>query len=708
MSGVPTRPEEHLLEKDSRLTFEAALPRAWVVRRIEDDYGIDSTVEIFTDEGERTGLFFNAQLKSTNETDLEKALGSIRFDRDKADYYRSLALPLLVVLYHAPSESLFARWFHAYNPHVAVPRKADTKTIRFQFYEEDRCVADTPALLETGLRGFLKFRSSELPLPLALAVTSDPEADPETTFDVAEVGLALRKALAPVADLIRIERREPAPDDPAVFVGRERTVIALGDVASVTADHDPPDSLEIDTYAANVAMCLGMALSYVGQPNLAAQIGAAVAETSSVIVDVDVALTLAETMHRAQRVREAVELAGKLDASDDEERRFAGQLMLTAELAQGRHLSDDERDASLTVAEERFRRCVARKDSTGAAAAAYSLGNLYKRLARAAEAIEWFETAPEHDSRYDDRGYYHSDLASVLFESGEYTRAAEHYGRSIELGQGDVTVALHADALLHTGRYDAALNRLDEYLAEDRGPEGAEWRLKHALLPALIERVGPEQDRQVAEASRLVEQVDLETTPPEAWAEAAAICDAALAVDACCAEAWFRLALLKLFASGEITEETRVAALAAAALHRALPGPWVNAAAFADHADTQQMLDIFYCGYRLAGADFGGQMNGAIREGEGFADNREELIALLEHGMAEVDRRERQIGFTLRAVGEDGQVHELVFGEAAGDGVATAASRPVARRPASFKTKTRRKRPGKQYGKDKKKRKRKR
>src|SRR5687768_10659876 len=112
---MPQRPREHQLEGESNRAFESSLPSRWVPRRTHPDYGLDYTVEIFDEDNRGTGLSFHAQLKSTDEPDLARALRSVRFRRDTADYYRAQKLPVLIVLYHAPTQQLFGRWFHAYN-----------------------------------------------------------------------------------------------------------------------------------------------------------------------------------------------------------------------------------------------------------------------------------------------------------------------------------------------------------------------------------------------------------------------------------------------------------------------------------------------------------------------------------------------------------------------------------------------------------------
>ena len=71
---MPQRPREHQLETESRLAFHTALPSAWVLRNLTDDYGIDAEVELFDAKGFATGERFLVQLKATDETDETRAL----------------------------------------------------------------------------------------------------------------------------------------------------------------------------------------------------------------------------------------------------------------------------------------------------------------------------------------------------------------------------------------------------------------------------------------------------------------------------------------------------------------------------------------------------------------------------------------------------------------------------------------------------------
>jgi hypothetical protein len=170
LGRVPLRPRTHTIEDESERRFRDAIPPQWVARRLEPDYGLDLTVEVFDDAGHSTPYSFHVQLKATDEEDVRRALRPIRFRRELAEYYWSLPIPVLVVRYHAPTGQLYARWFHAYNPLVAAhpdaePGAEPPKTVGFVFTEQDRWAARTPAELVHGVESFRRFRSPDLPLP---------------------------------------------------------------------------------------------------------------------------------------------------------------------------------------------------------------------------------------------------------------------------------------------------------------------------------------------------------------------------------------------------------------------------------------------------------------------------------------------------------------------------------------------------------------
>lgn len=676
------------------------------MREVVPDYGIDWTVEIF-ENGEATGRSFNAQVKATDESDLLTALASVRFRRDTAEYYREQSNPVLIVRYHSPTGRLFARWFHAYNPRVARNRLSpDAKTVGFQLFEQDEASDDFAARLRAGLDGFLAFRSSELALPLRVAVTPTavgvyPEAR--------RMALAMRRILSQVEDLAVIEVREPAPDDPSITIENQRVVISVADVASVTLDRDGPvDNDGPERWAADLTVALAVALTYVGQVNIAAQLGCVAGHLSRIFGDLDIAMTIAGAMLRSQRVREAIQLADALDESAIEDLRFAAFILIAALFSSRRPLQRDEQELALQSAERRIERRRARQDAHGVAAEAYNLAMLHKGTGRAAEANYWFREAAEHDSTYLDRAYYQSDLAGALFESGPYDQAVQHYEVATRIGGRPLDDALLADSLLYAGRYNDALQKFDSYVARRSERSAAEWRLKARIVRLLLEVVGEKQLRDDNAADALLSSWSLEAhqeiTPEEAWRS----CEEAIALDACCGEAWFRLAMFSTGQAG-CAEAGRTQALAAAVLTRHDLAMWSNATLLMDLSDTQLVEDVFYAGYRLNGAEFIETTVRAIDNAPHLAACRDRLINLLDETVAAY-QREPSEGI-MRVRGEDGQMTEIIVTDSAED--APRESRPSWRPaplqlptpPSGRRTRPRPRRAGKTHGRRKRQRK---
>lgn len=664
---MPKRPREHELEELSRRAFADALPARWVHRPLNPDYGLDETVEIFEANGNATGLSFHVQLKATDEPDLAVALRSIRFRRELTEYYRSLALPVSVVLYHAPTGRLFARWFHAYNPHVAIRGAPPpvTKTVRFEMSERDEWGASTPDDLAAGARGFVAFRSPELPLPLRFSVSHDGDADEGTVYRYV---FALRAALNPVADLISVEAAAPAAGQPSIVIGTAATVVSLADVASVTLDHDAAGSHDPAALASNIAVAIATVLAHVGQPNLAAQVGAATAGSSDTILDAEVAFTLAGAMARSRRLMDALHLADALDArrqgEDDgeEDARVAAFVIQTVAQSRTSRLNAEERRLATEVGEHIMERAEARGDGSAAGAAAYNLAMLHRGGRDAERAIAAFRRAVEIDPSYDDRAYFHSDLAGVLFESGEFAEAAEHYGKAVAMGADQLRTALHADALLFSGRYAEAQELLDQYLASDVGPERAEWRLKRRILPRIRALAGDAQERLTAKALDLAESVDFTGAKGDMpIEEAEAVVAEALRMDALCAEAWFRQGLLALNERDEPGDGLEPAIISAV-LYRVAIGAWLNAVMLARAADAPEevVADVLRTAYRFNGDAFVDELVQAVSQHHGADDPA--LLALVNTVVVEVDAAMRDEAFVMRLPGEGGDMIEFAFG----------------------------------------------
>lgn len=66
MANLPSRPRQHVLESESRSSFDNILPKRIFLSRDEvSDYGVDKVLEAISSEGQPTNYRLYVQIKSS-------------------------------------------------------------------------------------------------------------------------------------------------------------------------------------------------------------------------------------------------------------------------------------------------------------------------------------------------------------------------------------------------------------------------------------------------------------------------------------------------------------------------------------------------------------------------------------------------------------------------------------------------------------------
>ena len=129
---MPNRVKQHQLE-DISIRLNLSLPREWVLRNKDKDYGIDAEVEIFDVKGAATGLVFLVQIKAT-ETSEMGAARKVDLSIERIKYYKQLKLPVLIVRYSDKEDKFYCKWVYDIDLYYA---EKEAKTIRIIFDEKD-------------------------------------------------------------------------------------------------------------------------------------------------------------------------------------------------------------------------------------------------------------------------------------------------------------------------------------------------------------------------------------------------------------------------------------------------------------------------------------------------------------------------------------------------------------------------------------------
>lgn len=647
---MPKRPRQHELDDVSRRAFNAALPSHLVFEGRANDYGIDGAVEMFQD-GETTGNFFDVQLKGTDRP-IAEAL-NVYIPHGHAQYYRSLDRPLLMVRYHAPTEGLYVRWFHSFDPHYG---GVNEKTITFTWDPADIWSEMTFDRLEAEVVAFRRFRSAALQLPVRFAVrVQDEHLHGVVATDLLQ---RIRSDLNSVgAGLIEVtEHDEHVPE---IRLTATTSVVDLQSVTTATLhhEHDGPEK-HLDRFPSDIGLGVALALDQVGHADLAARLAVRTADTAAIIEEPDVLFWIVGVLARTHRIHEAVDLADALARREEAGARASSEIIrLLPGLVAAQPLSEAERAAQIGALERQAETADAGGDAKGGRTAHYNLARQLRQEDSGRSLHHFFE-AVRCDPGYVNRDYFCKEVAALFFLNGHYEFAIHFYERALELGAGGITRALLADALLFAGQYRRSYDTFASvFEASDDVP--MEFYLKFRATGWLLASLElEEQERNV----ELAEARAMEARPEVAQEERARLCFEALSQDALCGPAWHTLGVL--LNAQDRTPQAFRAFVISCIIEPWQVGPWTNAIATVpdgESEDEQQMALLAGAVIAAAHARHGETLETALRAGM-TGDDEEAKDRFMEDFRALVDsvKEEEEDELELRLLAEEGDAYELI------------------------------------------------
>lgn len=548
---MPHRHRSHQLEDASRLALASRLPVAWVLRSESPDYGIDGSIEIFSEGGSPTGLRCLVQLKATGG---DAPRQSIRLKRETADYYRSLETPVLLVLYQSVPDIMYVRWFHEFDPYYGGVGK---KWITFRFRDGDQWTVKSPVRLEKDLATFRTLRNSQaVPTPIPFDVIV--EDDKVGGFARIRLRSAVTRRLGSIRSVFSRD------GEPVVWIriNDQETVVSLRGRHSATL-HTHGAAFSLDSFCEDVLVLCAMTLGIVGDHSLASSIAADAASKSSLLSRPDVFMRIARSMVASQQGGRALELGRKVLSEEDQPALDILLAMMTLGRCRG---NADPRDLEAHLRDQ-INRTASEGTAILAGVAHYNLANHLRAEGRYKEAIHHFRAAVVNHPGYGARDYVCRELASCLFAAGRYAKASQFYARALDRGGPPAWRALYADALMFAGRYRDARETFREYLESGEAP-AHEWVVKHWAVSMIIER-GLAEGRASRASQAVLDGIKSDGAP-----DAELVTDA-IKLDPLSVSAWLGLAAAK---SSDVSHSTRCEALLiAASIARNDPLLWAQA-----------------------------------------------------------------------------------------------------------------------------------
>jgi tetratricopeptide (TPR) repeat protein len=650
---MPERARSHQIETESRVAFETALGSRFTYQvESAPEYGIDGRVEEFDASNRATGLRVWTQLKGTDEEDLSKSLAvSLRWDT--VAYLRSQALPVLMVRYRTADKTLYTRWFHQFEPPKG---KLGEKTVTFRWKPTDLMDEESPERLVEEARAFLELRSSTLGLPLDLYL----EVGPEGALGLASsVLLFALRDVTDATDVFAMKSGPPPPASIRVAATDERLSVNLAEVTSTLIDLDNYQPGEVGEEFGRDAMVLAaLALDRIGRTDAASRLTVTFLEHSALVRDLDIAWSLSMTLRRSRRIREALQIADSLDASDDPARQEASFLFLLAARWHVQSWSDEELAEYRELMEARISRRQQSDRPIEAARESYSLATVFRGCRKPEDALASYDQAATLEPAYVDRPYFHEERAGALFGCGRYDEAAQVYGLAQKMQPEPRLVGLRADSLMFAGSYADALAAFREFNAS--GEDKAEWRIKEVFMAIVVEQLEIDSQARDHDAAMNAVDLDYEGTPPS---ELAIALERVPHLDALFAVAYFNLGRAHLDLGLE--EAALANYLAAAACQRVDAEAWMNVMIQGMNVQRYDLAaDAVVCGATIVGQSFRRELvrwTHATKRGV-FGDQMLAIVDKVFDKMREEERQREERGHVLvRLLNDDGPIEEVVL-----------------------------------------------
>ena len=473
---MPKRSKQQQVEDLSINALKNVLPREWVYREKDKDYGIDGEVEIFDKDDKATGMVFLVQLKATDSEE-ETMQKKVVLKVASINYYQSLELPVLIVRYSEEAKQLYFRWTHELDRN----KFHDQKTFSFRMKESEKWCGKTPEYLVGTLRKYSDFRDKSNVLPIKTYL--DFTFSEICSMDPKRVKSSFRERLDQKSNLIQTTT-EKDEAEAKIELTNDRLSIYFVGIPGCHFGHMDKISYEgIDDLLDDVFIAFAMALIHLNKPADALMILESFASNSTILKSPKIALSfIAEYMKQGD-----IEKANKLwmdipsKAKDDNVSMEFHMMLSIMSLASGYDLFSMQEEFLLGEIEKYIGGAEAEKLS----ASYYNYANHLRYNDHLKESIIYYRKALDTSGHFSQSDLIFKEMAGTLFQLGRFRISAKLYQHGLSFKEDARGVSLYADALMTKGDYLLAYENFEKYfeLCETHEPI---WTLKSLVLEYVV------------------------------------------------------------------------------------------------------------------------------------------------------------------------------------------------------------------------------
>lgn len=582
---MPKRPKQHQVEDLSVLAFRKILPRQWVYRDKDKDYGIDGEVEIFDENDTATGIIFYVQLKAT-DSQISIAQKKVKLKNEAINYYKSLELPVIIVRYISESEEIYFRWAHTID---RCKQKENAKTYSFVMSEENLWDKDTTKSLYEFLLKLrvLKNKSNIFPIRLFLNFTFNEFCG----YKPYSLKSNFRAKLSSKSKYFSIVNNLIDCDFQVNVLDSEISIFVLdGVTGSYLHSINKIEYSNIDELISDIFIVIALALWSFNKELNAYEVLNIFGQHSQSLKNKSIAIHFIKLCFSLGKIKKAYELWDNIPIDNKDEVLSAKFQMLSLMVLKDQNSEDLKRH------EEYLIQRISLNKELGTAY--YNYANFLHNQRRPREAFSNYRKAFQFEVKYHNASHIHQEVAGTLFDLKRYKLAVIYYEKAMNISDDPKVEVLYADSLMMSGEFALARKSFRNYFNNSTDID-EEWILKDSVLEYIINEYGLESQKReprLAEQQEVFKKLGKEIVTIEDLKEV-------IKIDTLSSLAWFNLGWL--YKESQDWENAMASYLFCALINRVDIEAWMNAFISAFNlGSTELSLLIIKVGYQINGEEF--------------------------------------------------------------------------------------------------------
>lgn len=453
-----------------------------VYRDKGEDYGIDSEIEIFDDNGNTTGLVFWVQLKGTASNE-RKVIQNFIFKNDKLDQFKNYDIPVLIVRYSTSNKALYIRWAKS-----VFRLNREAKGTKVTFFDHDIWTNKTTDNIFSYLNRQIEIKQGKVRLPVKTFISRTPT---EFNANIPYSNLVLVKNyISSKTNYFNLTNDE---NDSLlqIRVENKQMIFSFTDVtfSSLGLDYDHKSPQLDEDVLKHILLTFSSSLFELHKNDLGNIVFFNNDLFSLAKLDPIYLRYFLPHLLSGPNFKKTMQLVNKFLAEEKRHDTITHSIVNIILLAE-RNTFDEEQ---LSITEEFLLQSLSQAnkygDIIGMGSSCYNLGNYYRGLGNYSLSLTYYLEARRHNPWYKTHAYYFHEIAGQLYLLGRFKFAGEFYKKALDLDPNSyMAKGLLADCLMYSGKYELALARLDEFLTEkhDSYENLDEFYLKFSCLQTLL------------------------------------------------------------------------------------------------------------------------------------------------------------------------------------------------------------------------------